>query len=620
LNKPQPDLVKAITDYYTFRDGIVPKLNGGADAGSVVAQAKALLTGSVNTAFATLQTASVAYQSALRTAQAARRPLDEKKMLDLLVDELEDKHIELLEGTRAHTANVDNYLKSLATALDDDFNTQFYQPAFRKIRTLGAGWDVSLGQIESTTVLTNNRSFAKVSPAASMEFDLPKRDIFIKEAFKGAKAAVDDYGALLNDPTFLSMVKMYGGGPGTAALVGSANGLSSVRNVLPGLPSSADEMIMAQAGPNRREFGTALDSLVPDPAVYKFETGTGYEIRPVISPDGQAVVFNFDYMYTTDLREPVRADEKHLGRVKRHFVHTDVQLSNYEMREVSKYWVSLKAARTSQGVQLLQDIPGVGVLFRPLPSAQSSLQENLIYAQTAIFPTLFDLMGLRYAPAVADIDPEFTKNDEFVVRGRAAYLQQHIFDFGASKVDDALRILYGERRPDLYRSQFTIPWVHPNGYSGPGQRQKDSHMIEGYNPKDVFPQSGFHKGMHAPMPNFEPLGGTLPGSGFSGPGCLTPGQIPNTPITPAPVQTPSQTANQWPTSLPPVGSVIPPQMQANSPITVRPAPKTVPVPSVPPVQPILPSPRPLNEPNPAMITQPNLPVPVYPTGSPLISR
>ncbi len=530
LRKPQPDVVQVLTTYTRFRDDVLAKLRDGS---RIEKSAQVLFNDRLGPAFRKLEEAVTKQQAALRQAQLARRPLDEKKLLDMLVDEMEDKYIELLDGTRAHTANVDNYLKALATALDDDFQTQFYAPAFRKIRTLGTSWDVQLGQIESTTVLTNNRVLGKVSPAASMEFDLPRRDILMKEAFRGAKAAIQDYGALLNDPVFLSMVKMYGGMPPSAQFGGAGGGLPAVRNVLPGLPSSADEMILAQGGSPRKEFGTNLEALIADPAIYKFETGTGYEIRPVISPDGQAVVFGFDYMYTTDLREPVRADEKHLGRVKRHFVHTDVQLSNFELREVSKYWVALKAARTGQGVQLLQDIPGVGALFRPAPSAQSSLQQNLIYSQAAIFPTLFDLMGLRYAPAVADIDPDFTKNDEFVVRGRRDYLRQFIFDYGASRVDDALRILYGERRPDLYRSQHTIPWVHPNGYQGPGLRQRDSYLQEEYNPLKAYPKTEFAPGMHTPLPadrngRFDdPLGypPTLPGSGHAPPVYLPPGGL-----------------------------------------------------------------------------------------------
>ena len=96
-------------------------------------------------------------------------------------------------------------------------------------------------------------------------------------------------------------------------------------------------------------------------------------------------MFDFNYMYTTNVREPVRADEKHLGRVKRHFIDTDVQLSNFELREVSRYNVALKAARTSRGVPLLEDIPVAGALFRPLASDEKSLQQNLIMAQATIF-------------------------------------------------------------------------------------------------------------------------------------------------------------------------------------------------------------------------------------------
>ena len=34
-------------------------------------------------------------------------------------------------------------------------------------------------------------------------------------------------------------------------------------------------------------------------------------------PHGDSAVYDFDYMYTTNIREPVRADEKHVGRIKR---------------------------------------------------------------------------------------------------------------------------------------------------------------------------------------------------------------------------------------------------------------------------------------------------------------
>ncbi|MFO1046252.1 MAG: hypothetical protein U0941_31120 [Planctomycetaceae bacterium] len=416
---------------------------------------------------------------ALRTSIAAssRRPLDHKKLLDMLVDDAEDKYIEILEGTRAHTANIDNYLGRIITSLDDDFNTQFNNPTFKHIREAGRYWDVQMGQIETTTVLTNNRTFAKVSPGAQMEFDLPKRDILISEAFESAAAAYQDYGALLQDPTFLSLTKMYRGQP-PSATYGSPLPTPMVRDVLPSLPSATNEQMMIQQGATSPDFPSALESLIPDPAIYKFETGTGFEVRPVIQPDGQAVTFHLNYMYTTNVREPVRADEKHLGRIKRHFVDTDVTLGNFEMREVSKYTVALKASRTSRGVPLLEDVPVAGVLFRPMPQQQSSLQQNVILSQATIFPTLFDLMGLRWAPAIADLGTGNLKELDFVTKNRHQYLQNEVFDGTGSQVDEFLRIQEANRRRDLYRPQTPIEHVHPDGTVSPGMNMKELRMFE----------------------------------------------------------------------------------------------------------------------------------------------
>lgn len=455
---------------------------------------------------------------ALEEIERSRNTIDHKKLLDMRIDRLEAQFIDLLEGTRAHTAVIDNYIARLATALEADFNTQFYYPAFRMIRNVGTSYDVSLGQIETTSILTNNRTFAKVEPQATFEFDLPKRDILITEAMQGASAMMDEYGALLNDPTFLALTKLKSGQPTSSMAQGTGAGVSPVRSVLPTLASSPEERVLVQDGPGSREFGSALEALIPEPAIYKFETGTGYEIRPVIQPDGQAVVFDFDYMYTTNVREPVRADEKHLGRVRRHFVHTAVQLGNYELREVSRYIVALKAARTGKGVPLLEDIPGLGVLFRPLPSDESALQQNIILAQTVIFPTLFDLMGLRIAPTVAELDPLSLANRQFIAEGRDRYLNNRVVDISASSVDDFLQVPYAQRRGDLYRSQETIPNVHPNGYRGPGMGIRDGHLQEGYSPTQAYPETPFvpRRSIEGSdyLPRYRPAPTMIPGDYF----------------------------------------------------------------------------------------------------------
>ncbi|MBI1344888.1 hypothetical protein GC163_01215 [bacterium] len=477
LSKPNADIPSLYREWLILRRDILASIKDESTN-----QNLEQLFQRVDKAFQSILNADVDVRVAQDAARQSRRRLDHKKFLDMLVDDVEEKLIELIEGTRAHTANVDNYVKRIATALEDDFNTQFYYPTFKYVRETSQYWDVQVGQVETTSILSNNRSFAKVSPQATMEFDLPKRDILINEAFESALAAYNDYGALLADPQFLALAKMYGGQPASQTYGG---GLPApmVRDVLPGLPSQTDADFISQSENNVPQIGANLEALIPDPAVYKFETGTGYEIRPVIQPDGQAVVFHLNYMYSTNIREPVRADEKHLGRIKRHFIDTDVQLGNYELREVSRYTVALKASRTARGVPLLEDVPVAGLLFRPLPQQESSLQQNLILAQSVIYPTLFDLMGLRWAPAVADLGSPSLQEREFVTRNREKFLRNEVFDYSSLQVDDFMRVPEGERRGDLYRTQEAIPVEHPNGYLGKGLNINRGELQEGYDPR-----------------------------------------------------------------------------------------------------------------------------------------
>lgn len=392
--------------------------------------------------------------------EETRGDLDHRKLLDLLIDEQQDKFIELVEGTRSHISVIDQYLKRLSIAIEDDFKVQFYDPAFVRVREAARGRAVNLSQVERTTILTNNRDFAKVDPQAMMEFDLPKRQIAIKEAFDAAKALVEDTGALINDPTFLSAFQMMGGGTNP----------SVVKNLVPGQSQTLDQHIMGHAPPPTGQGtpGSALQSLVPEPSIFKLETGTGFQIRPVMQPDGDSCVYDFDYMYTTNIREPVRANEKHIGRIKRHFVHTAVQTGNFEVREISRYQVALKVSRTSRGVPLLEDIPIVGAAFRPAPSAESSLQQNVIFGQTNLYPTLFDLMGLRWAQQVVDLDHTALLESEHVIRGRQKSMRDYVFRVASERVDRFLDVenkAPSSYRPDFYRSQVLASPHHPSGYS-----------------------------------------------------------------------------------------------------------------------------------------------------------
>jgi hypothetical protein len=166
----------------------------------------------------------------------------------------------------------------------------------------------------------------------------------------------------------------------------------------------------------------------------------------------------------------VDPDEKHLGRIKQHYIHTQVQTSSFELREISRYQVALKVSRTSRGVPFLEEIPIAGWLFRPAPSAESSLQQNIILGQTTVYPTLFDLMGLRWSRHVADLDHRNLRDLEHVVRGRNKSINDYVFDRASSQVDKFLDIEHrdkGHFRPDLYHQQTRPSPYHPNGYIYP---------------------------------------------------------------------------------------------------------------------------------------------------------
>lgn len=316
----------------------------------------------------------------------------QRVFLDEQIAILEEQHLDAQDALRGQKAAIDKIIKQIVVAMEEDVYAQFYDPALERVRKAAQEWDVEMSQIERTTILTNNRAFGKVTPQASFEFDLPKRDIAIAEALKAAYALHKDLGPLLADPEFGTLAKMFAG-----QSIGGGVADGTVKSMLPSMNASDQQQLLFADTAVPPKFGTELEKLIPNPAIYKFETGTGYEVRPVIQPDGQSVAFDFNYLYTTDLLEPTRPDERSLGRVKRHFVNTEVQLGNLEWREISRYEVALKAARNSRGVPLLEDVPVAGVLFRPLPQAKKSIQKNIIIGQATIYPTIQDLLGLRPA-------------------------------------------------------------------------------------------------------------------------------------------------------------------------------------------------------------------------------
>ncbi len=78
--------------------------------------------------------------------EKAEKLLFSKRLLEQFMDDQEEKSVELMEALRSHSSNVDNYLKRLAIAVEDDVAAQFYEPAFQRIRRVSRTWDVTLGK------------------------------------------------------------------------------------------------------------------------------------------------------------------------------------------------------------------------------------------------------------------------------------------------------------------------------------------------------------------------------------------------------------------------------------------------------------------------------------------
>ena len=102
--------------------------------------------------------------------------------------------------------------------------------------------------------------------------------------------------------------------------------------------------------------------------------------------------------------------------------------------------VALKASRTSRGVPLLEDVPGVGALFRPLPSQESSLQTNIILGSSVIYLTVFDLMGLRWSRYVDDLGSPALAGQKLKQSTRRNELRVHLLQRTTGSVNQKIGI------------------------------------------------------------------------------------------------------------------------------------------------------------------------------------
>jgi hypothetical protein len=295
-------------------------------------------------------------------------------LADRVIEEQTARVLDLREVTRAEVAALDGQLNRLTTAFEEDLRRQFYQPVLEDVRRNSGIRKLRMGQVQTTTIRTNDRTLARVSPGQVAVLDRPVRPVLAQEGLQVAHGLVQEAQSL--------------------AQYGSLQAAGNL--AVPGGSS-----LLAQAGLVPVP-GQHLGQLVGASERITVSAGDDIAVTPVIQPDGFSVAFHLVYTHTPQ-RESDGQTPPPAG-VQRHMIEADVHMPSLESQEVSRFRVALDSEEQGKGVPLLEDVPGVGALFRPRRAAASTTQENIILVEAVVYPTALALAGKCWL-AIDSADP-----------------------------------------------------------------------------------------------------------------------------------------------------------------------------------------------------------------------
>ncbi len=246
-------------------------------------------------------------------------------------------------------AAADEMLKRIVIRMEDDLDQLYVQPMLRDLRSELVSQGLTVGIVQRTSVLATNRLKARVDPKGM--YDL---------------------------------------------------GVGEQQDLLASIGQLTSIYLSAQTGGALSAFGT-LNSLnqKQEQRIYGVTTGNKFEVTPIFDPSGQALRFKFDYVSNSIIRNPKGTVDPSMPSI-RHTVNTEVQLSNLEIREISRYESNAKLGiptRYYGGIPILTDIPGL----KPIPligwfvrrgGSNAEVQQSVIFGQTTIYPTIGSIVDL----------------------------------------------------------------------------------------------------------------------------------------------------------------------------------------------------------------------------------
>lgn len=253
----------------------------------------------------------------------------------------------------ARVAAADAVLKQVVIAFEDDLYDGYLEKGFEELRKAVSAKGVNFGQLKKTSVLVTNRQFASVAGRAEAEVS-PQKQIDL----------LDDVKRLLD--------------------LATAAGSSNPAGILGALGKEDKQ------APNR-------------PAeIYGLTSNGSFRVTPAFEPTGQALRFRFEYSLNNTIREPNGTVNPRIPQVDRQSINNEVQIGNFEIREISSFGVNSQLGLPSRkwgGIPILKDIPLVSEIpligwFHWRGGRSAVVQESIVFAQTAMYPTIGDLITL----------------------------------------------------------------------------------------------------------------------------------------------------------------------------------------------------------------------------------
>ncbi len=317
---------------------------------------------------------------------------------------LEGQRNSLTQST-ARVAAADDMVKRLMVIVEDDVDHYFVSPALKALQDVihdkpstgerigdklaglvgGTKPRVNFGLIERTSILATNRLVARVSPNASGDVTLKGPEDFLEQAQQLAQIAQSVNNSFFAPKRSSNAAKNGMTAAGAASALGASGASLGLFGGIGALLSLLDEQ--------KEE---------PPGEVYALTSGNTFKLTPIFDPSGQALRFKFDYAAVVNVREPNGTVNPSIPRVDRHTVNTEVQVSNLEVREVSRFGVNaqlgLPEKRTGgvpivRNLPILKDIPLIGYFTRQAAKG-GLIQESVILGQTAIYPTVSEIVDL----------------------------------------------------------------------------------------------------------------------------------------------------------------------------------------------------------------------------------